>query len=261
MEVVEVAGEDGLAPEQPSKHDECGIDERESQHEECGCDLPSGVNRKGTEEEAIEHGSGVSEDNFGALRQAQGKWEIEEGAPCRACGKNECENRNLWLIHPRGQREQAKGNATNGREEVYLPRNPIEPVEGVRGEDDPEDGEHAAPEGKWTEEIRVHVDHVELDQAAERVRDRVNPGTRYEDQESDQNLKPQPERPGKTFQVIEEGNEAEERDGESKTEILLVEIGENEEQDEKRYDGNRADGVGEAGFALQMIFLRMVEEA
>lgn len=263
VEVVEVPSERRFSPENSSEDDKGSIDQGDTEHEE-GCrHFSPSIDTECPEEQSEEHCPRITHDD-----SIGGK--IEQCSPeCASC-ENEGKHRNLRLIHPRGQCEETERQASDDGEDAHLPRDPIEPVEGIGGKENPDDSEDATPEGEGADESdqrpaasgqrQEEVDCVEFDNASQGIGDRVNPGTGCEEDESKKNLETKAESGGETFQIINECDDGKEENAKEEPfglecERFLCE----EEEHKERAHRNDACRVGEA-WALEAVSLGTIEE-
>lgn len=131
-----------------SDDDDEAVCEGDPEGEECRSNFSSCVDGENAEHEAEEHRAGVTHEGEWALRQAQGKWKIEE----EACRTDSCESEtdegNVGLLDSCTQCEESNDGEAECGEATHLPRDPIEPVQGIHGESEPEDCEETAQEGE-----------------------------------------------------------------------------------------------------------------
>jgi hypothetical protein len=134
VEMIDVSAEWGLLLHNSSQRHEHCVHEREPKNGERGRHLPAGVDTERPEHESEEHCTRITHHNL-VWRQ------IEESAASGCSCEEKGNQRDFRLVHAITECKKSECGCTDDREDAHLPRYAVEPIEGVRGEDDPEDGE------------------------------------------------------------------------------------------------------------------------
>lgn len=139
VKVIEISSEWGSTSKYSRYDNNNGIDERKPEDKECGCYFPARIDRKCSEHEPKEHRAGITHDD--SIRR-----KIKQRATQRNTGEDECDERDLRLMNALTERQESNGACADDGEDAHLPRNTIEPIECVHGEQEPHDREDATPE-------------------------------------------------------------------------------------------------------------------
>src|SRR3989338_153739 len=210
MFIASIATEDRNAFQQTSHDHDQAINQWYAEDKERRCHFSTRVDRKHAEHEAKKHRPCIAHEHAR-------RGEIEKQCRQGDGSENKSDRCEFGLIHAVTQRKKSNREETDRRECAHLSRNTIEPVQGIHREPEPDDREQRSNDGRIAKKGPrdnqvIQVDDRGRENDRKRIRERKDACSGEENNQRNQDLNTEPERRGEGSSVIDECEDAEQRD-------------------------------------------------